>query len=336
MGQRSPFYPRYTLVKRNGLPTLTNKSQILSFAKALPLQIHPDKALAERLHATDPKKFGDPNHKPEIAIALSNFELFAGFKPLNEIEALMKLKPLERFVPPNDKFDDEVLRRICKAMLSVSPVVVAETINELQKIPESQFGPHSSYVPGMLERLRKQYSEYDNGNLVAALLMNYLSIGPGEAVNVPADSLHAYLCGDIVECMARSDNVLNTGFCPRPARDDVELFSQALTFKPHSKDQVILPRKKSDKGLNGKTDEYAPSFSEFNVLATCLGPGETETHKAILGPSLMIVVKGNGQMNAPGDKRFDLKEGYTYFIGQGVALDFYTEKGMAVYRPYTE
>lgn len=41
-------------------------------------------------------------------------------------------------------------------------------------------------------------------------------------------------------------------------------------------------------------------------------------------------------MNAPGDKRFDLKEGYTYFIGQGVALDFYTEKGIAVYRPYTE
>ncbi|GIK03524.1 hypothetical protein Aspvir_007596 [Aspergillus viridinutans] len=317
-------------------PEIPFLPKILSFAKALPLQIHPDKALAEKLHATDPKKFGDPNHKPEIAIALSNFELFAGFKPLKDIESLMKLKPLERFVPPHEKFDDELLRQICKALLSASPVAVAETINELQNIPESQFGPNSSYIPGMLGRLRKQYSEYDNGNLVAALLMNYLSIGPGEAVNVPADSLHAYLNGDIMECMARSDNVLNTGFCPRPARDNVDLFSRALTFKPHSKDEVILPRKKSDKGLNGKTDEYAPAFSEFNVLATCLGPGETETHKAILGPSLMIVTKGNGQMNAPGDKRFDLKEGYTYFIGQGVALDFHTEKGMAVYRPYAE
>ncbi|EAW10310.1 mannose-6-phosphate isomerase, class I [Aspergillus clavatus NRRL 1] len=332
--QKNPQLVGKSVLDRWG-PEIPFLPKILSFSKALPLQIHPDKTLAEKLHATDPEHFGDPNHKPEIAIALSNFELFAGFKPLSQIEAIMKLKPLEHFVPSHKTFDDELLRQICKELLSTSPVVVSETLNELQNIPESQFGQHS-YIPGMLERLRKQYSEYDNGNLVAALLMNYLSIGPGEAVCVPADSMHAYLHGDIMECMARSDNVLNTGFCPRPGRDDVNLFSQALTFQPHSKKEVYLPRKKSDKGMNGKTDEYAPPFSEFNVLATCLGPGEKETHKAILGPSIMIVTKGSGQMNVPDDKTIDMKEGYVYFIGQGVAVDFSTEKGMAIYRPYAE
>ena len=135
--------------------------------------------------------------------------------------------------------------------------------------------------------------------------------------------------------MARSDNVLNTGFCPRAERDNVGLFMQTLSFKPHDANASLLPRKKSEKGMNGKTDEYAPPFSEFNVLAPCLGPGETETHKAILGPSLMIITKGCGTMNVPG-KAIEVKEGYTYFVGQGVALDFSSEKGMAVYRPYAE
>jgi mannose-6-phosphate isomerase len=43
--------------------------------------------------------------------------------------------------------------------------------------------------------------------------MNYLVLQLGEAVCFPADGIHAWLSGNIVECMARSDNVINTGFC---------------------------------------------------------------------------------------------------------------------------
>jgi mannose-6-phosphate isomerase len=307
----------------------------LSFAKALPLQIHPDLDLAARLHKQDPNKFGDTNHKPEIAIALTKFELFAGWKPLNDIQALFKLKPLERFVSPHAKFNNETLRQVCKSLLSADPKTVASTIKELQSLPESQFG-RDPYIPGLLERLSKQYGENDNGNLVAALLMNYMTLGPGDSVFVPADSIHAYLEGDIVECMARSDNVINTGFCPAAERDSVELFGQALTFEPHDAQGALLPRRKSDKGLNGKTDVYAPPISEFSVLCTCLGAGEKETHKAILGPSLMIVTKGCGSMNVPGARTVELKEGFVFFVGQGVALDFNTDKGLAVYRAYAE
>ncbi|KAJ5175201.1 uncharacterized protein N7482_001078 [Penicillium canariense] len=309
--------------------------KILSFSKALPLQIHPDLKLAAKLHKEDPEKYGDANHKPEIAIALSKFELFAGWKPLKDIQSLFKLKPLEHFVPSSGNFDDETLRQVCKALLSASPNEVASTIAELQSIPESQFGT-DSYIPGMLDRLSKQYTECDNGNLVAALLMNYLTLGPGDSVFVPADSIHAYLEGDIVECMARSDNVINTGFCPVATRDSVELFGQALTFTPHDAQGALLPRRKSDKGMQGKTDVYAPPISEFSVLCTALGAGENETHQAIHGPSLMIVTKGCGSMKIPGNTTVGLQEGYVFFVGQGVALDFSTDKGLAVYRAYAE
>ncbi|KAJ6044858.1 uncharacterized protein N7446_003052 [Penicillium canescens] len=316
-------------------PEIPFLPKILSFSKALPLQIHPDLSLAAKLHKEDPNKFGDTMHKPEIAIALSKFELFAGWKPLKDIQALFELNHLGKFVPKPGQFNDGTLRQTCKALLSAPPQTIAETTKDLQAIPESQLGSHS-YIPSLLARLVKQYGEGDNGNLVAALLMNYLTLGPGDAVFVPADSIHAYLEGDIVECMARSDNVINTGFCPAAERDSVELFGQALTFVPHSAQEALLPRKKSDKGMNGKTDVYAPPISEFNVLYTTLGAGEKETHKSILGPSLMIVTKGCGHMNIPGDKSVELKEGWVFFVGQGVALEFATDKGMAVYRAYAE
>ncbi|PYH93541.1 mannose-6-phosphate isomerase, class I [Aspergillus ellipticus CBS 707.79] len=311
--------------------------KILSFNKALPLQVHPDKALAEKLHQTDPGKFGDSNHKPEIAIALSNFELFAGFKPLLDMEQLMKLAPLQHFVPPHSAstFDDAVLRQLCRILLTLPSTIVSNTIDDLLAIPDAQFGPTQRYIPNLLDRLRKQCPDTDNGTLVAALLMNYITVGPGEAVCVPADSIHAYLSGDIMECMARSDNVINTGFCPKAECDSVDLFTQALTFKPHSVEDTLLPRKKSDKGTQWKTEVYAPPFSEFNVLGTSLGAGESETHTALSGPSLLVVTKGNGTMKTS-SQTLELQQGWVYFVGAGEPIELATERGIALYRPYAE
>lgn len=348
-GPEIPFLPKVSSIYTtppHSIQQYNLTQQILSFAKALPLQIHPDKSLAEKLHAQDPHKFGDANHKPEIAIALSKFELFAGFKPLDQIGSLMALPPLSRYLPsqsnPADTthrdpsaFSDSDLRQVCQTFLSLQPNLVSQTVSELQALPQAQFGPANSYIPDLLARLRAQYTEYDNGNLVAALLMNYMTIGPGEAVCVPADSVHAWFQGDIVECMARSDNVLNTGFCPRPDRDSVGLFAQALSFRPHGVDEVVLPRKRSAKGVFGKSEVYAPPFSEFNVLATALGGGEKEKHEAIGGPSLLIVTKGEGSMKSSGGS-WELKEGSVFFIGQGVDVEFESQRGMALYRPYAE
>lgn len=47
--------------------------KVLSVKKSLSIQSHPDKALAERLHAERPNVYKDPNHKPEIALAVSTW-----------------------------------------------------------------------------------------------------------------------------------------------------------------------------------------------------------------------------------------------------------------------
>lgn len=306
--------------------------KVLSFAKALPLQIHPDKRLAERLHASEPEKFGDTNHKPEIAIAMSRFELFVGFKPLETIAALMQLKPLKDLVPAHKTFDDEVLRQLCKTLLSLPPDTVSETIANLQDTALSEFGD-SENVPALLDRLSKQYSTFDNGNLIAALLMNYMVLEPGEAVCVPADGIHAWFSGDIIECMARSDNVLNTGFCPRADRDNVEFFAQALTFTPHGPKESLLERKKSPIGLKGRTTEYAPPFSEFNVLGVSLSSAQGEKHRVIESPSIFIVTQGSGKMSVGGTVH-EIGGGDVYFAGKDADLEFSTKTGLSLYRAY--
>lgn len=52
---------------------------MLSVAKALSIQAHPDKKLAQFLHSTQPHIYKDPNHKPEMALALTPFEAICGF-----------------------------------------------------------------------------------------------------------------------------------------------------------------------------------------------------------------------------------------------------------------
>lgn len=304
-------------------------------SKALPLQIHPNKTLAERLHSREPNKFTDPNHKPEIAIALGKFELFAGFKPLADIQALFRLKLLQHFVPTtHENFTDETLREICRNLLVADDNAVKKTVEDLKKVPESEFGKDAG-IPAMLDRLSEQYTEFDNGNLVAVLLMNYLVLSPGDAVYIPADGIHAYLSGDIMECMARSDNVLNTGFCPRVERDSVELFTQALTFTPHDAQSVILPSSISFKGECGKTHEYSPPISEFKVMTTNLKAGEKELIKAIMGPSIQVITKGSGRMYTKA-KTSPFTEGVVHFIGQDTPIEIVAEQDVQLYRSYAE
>lgn len=56
--------------------------QVLSVEKALSIQAHPDKDLAAILHKQQPDVYKDGNHKPEMALALTEFEALCGFVDL--------------------------------------------------------------------------------------------------------------------------------------------------------------------------------------------------------------------------------------------------------------
>lgn len=144
--------------------------KILSIAKALPLQIHPNKDLATKLHKQNPEQFTDDNHKPEIAIALGPFEVFAGWKPNAEIQSLFdSLPPLQKFLPQdNAQLDKGALREIVQTILQASDESIKSCQQELAKIPKEKYGKQA-YILDILPRLQEQYSIEDPGNLVALM-----------------------------------------------------------------------------------------------------------------------------------------------------------------------
>ncbi|KAI1082527.1 mannose-6-phosphate isomerase [Whalleya microplaca] len=304
--------------------------KILSIAKALPLQLHPNKDLATKLHEKDPDNFTDPNHKPEIAVALGKFEVFAGFKPLDKIAPLFKLPALQQFSSnQQSSWTDQTLREVTRKLLKADLQTVKKVQTELSKTPKDQLGD-AAYILDLLPRLQDQYGPEDAGSLVALLCMNFLVFNAGDAVWIPADGIHAYLSGDIVECMARSNNVLNSGFCPPGDRNNADLFADTLTFKAHSKADVSLPSQKSNRSKKGKTVVYRPPMSEFDMLKTDLGAGESEELIASEGPGVLIVTSGDGVMHAD-NHQFQLKEGFIFFIAPGVPVKWESQNGMQIH-----
>ncbi|KAF1821025.1 mannose-6-phosphate isomerase [Dissoconium aciculare CBS 342.82] len=309
-------------LKKFGHSKLPYLPKVLSISKALPLQVHPNKELAAKLHKEDPEQFTDPNHKPEIAIALSKFEAFCGFKPTQDIADLLTIEALHKFLPEGStkgKIDNDQLKTVVGNILKADDKTIRDTYTAITKLPGSAFGKYD-FIPSLAPRLAEQYSEADPGTLVALITMNYLVLEPGESIYIPADGIHAYLSGDIIECMARSNNVLNTGFCPRAERNSVDLFCSTLTFSPHSIEECMLRPKSYHRSKNGKTKLFAPPMSEFDMLETTLKTGEHETLGAAGGPSILLATKGDVVLKASG-KSYNVTEGSVYFIAPKVELE---------------
>ncbi|KAL3219989.1 hypothetical protein MRX96_005735 [Rhipicephalus microplus] len=66
--------------------------KVLSVGAPLSIQAHPTKVMAKKLHEARSDLYPDSNHKPEIAIALTDFEAFCSFRPLQEITNLLKVE----------------------------------------------------------------------------------------------------------------------------------------------------------------------------------------------------------------------------------------------------
>lgn len=233
---------------------------------------------------------------------------------------------LRQFVPDGvSSWSDETLRQVTRNILSASEETIKNAQDALSTAYKEDLGDNW-YIIDILSRLQAQYGRRDPANLVALLCMNYMVLAPGEALYIPEDGIHAYLSGDIVECMARSNNVLNTGFCPAADRDSVELFSKTLTFAAHSKKDVALPKESSKRGRNGYTSEYKPPLSEFDMLAIEIGEGKEENLTSSEGPGVAIVTSGEGTLDGDG-KTFDVKEGFIFYIAPGVDTRWKGTKG---------
>ena len=79
----------------------------------------------------------------------------------------------------------------------------------------------------LLLRLHTQYPG-DRG-VFGPCLLNYLTLNRGASFFIGANEPHAYISGDLMECMALSDNVVRAGLTPK--YKDVKTLVNMLHYK---------------------------------------------------------------------------------------------------------
>lgn len=138
---------------------------------------------------------------------------------------------------------------------------------------------------------------------------------------------------DCVECMAASDNVVRAGLTPK--FKDVKVLVEMLTYRYGSAES----QKMKPEPFGSHSLLYDPPIDEFSVALTSLQAGQTETHKPIAGPSILIVTSGSGELTGEAVKtesKYPLEQGYVYFVGADVPIVATAgEQGLDFYRAFT-
>lgn len=254
------------VVSRFG-PRLPYLLKLLAAASPLSLQAHPDAEQARERFAAGHPSYVDGYHKPELLVAVSEFEALCGFRdPAASLAELSTLDApaLEPVLPALSGGD---LRTAIAGLLALPADVVTE----------------ATAAPGAPELVRRLAAAYpgDPGVFVA-LLLNHVTLEPGEAIWMPAGNLHAYLSGTGVEIMAASDNVLRGGLTPKQV--DVDELLRVLRYEVLA--EPVVPAEAVGPGI---VTWPAPA-AEFTLHR--VRPAEGAAELAVTGPRTVLCVEG--------------------------------------------
>ncbi|NWF89639.1 MAG: mannose-6-phosphate isomerase, class I [Ignavibacteriaceae bacterium] len=267
----------------NTLPFLF---KVLSANEALSIQVHPSKRQAALLHEKDPINYPDPNQKIEIAIALDHLTALVGFKPLNQI-----IRTLRKYPEIQDWGESKITSRTSNTLSfkkyftqfvkkSISDAEgLNAVINKLSKSISSK--QKKSGIEKYFLKLHKKYNS-DIG-LLLLFFLNLVHLKKGEAIFIEPGIPHAYLKGNILECMSNSDNVIRAGLTPK--FKDINNLLKVLTY------DLALPQilKGSKKG---HSIVYKTNAEEFEIQIITLNKKELKFENQI-GPRILLVVEGN-------------------------------------------
>jgi mannose-6-phosphate isomerase len=296
--------------------------KVLSVRTALSIQSHPDKALAERLHRENPAAYKDDNHKPEMALALEDFEALCGFAPHEEIAPVLEAVPelrrccgeaaTDAYVVSDVPGRKAALKAVFTALMTAPADLVATCVGEMRdRLQSKRIAGDLTPKEDLVLRLEEQYP--GDVGVLSAWFLNYMSLKAGEAIFLAANVPHAYLSGELVECMATSDNVIRAGLTPKMR--DTGVLCESLTYE-QGPPEVLGGEHKGDSHLA----LYRPPFREFEIWRLAPLAGETATLAAARGPMVMLVQRGSLEVLAGGEEVREVTRGDCFFVAAGTAL----------------
>ncbi len=296
-------------------PRLPFLLKVLAVAEPLSLQVHPSVEQARRgfvaerpAGAPQPPDplYADEWAKPEMVLALTRFDAFAGLRPpagvLARLEALV---------------GDTLSSAVSELRADTTPEGVGRLVAALLRLPTSQSRAAVAEVRAGIDRLAEErapeaaelaVSAYlarrypDDPAVVVTVLMNHVVLEPGEAMAVPAGLLHCYTRGLAVEIQGTSDNTLRAGLTAK--RVDVDEVLRIID--EHAQPRFVWPTEPAP-GL----ETFHPGTDDFALDRICVAP---DSRFVLSGgvPAVVLAMDGTLTLSADGAQT-ELRRGEAVF-----------------------
>ncbi|MCC5481105.1 mannose-6-phosphate isomerase, class I [Streptomyces sp. NPDC059680] len=296
-------------------PRLPFLLKILAAGAPLSLQVHPNLEQAREGYADEERRgipvdaphrnYKDANHKPELICALTEFDGLCGFRdPARAADLLdglgvASLKPYVDLLHAQP--EDAALREVLTAILTAEPEEMAHTVAEASAACARLGGDHAPYAD-----LARHYP--GDPGVIAAMLLNYVRLQPGEALFLGAGIPHAYLNGLGVEIMANSDNVLRCGLTPKHV--DVPELLRVVRFE--AGDPGVLRPEASPAG----EEVYDTPIDEFRLSRYVLPGGGAARDLTLDTPQILLCTAGSVRAG-----EHELSPGQSVFVPAGESAE---------------
>jgi len=289
--------------------------KVLSIARPLSIQVHPTLERAREGFAAeedrgmtlnDPgRTYKDASPKPEMLVAITEMVVLSGFRPEDGL-----MSDLERLGG-----DDAVgLRDTLASGGNVAYVTAVLTADHSDAIARLAAGAAGDGASARIACDALVHHVGDAGALVA-LAMNAVTLAPGEALFMPAGTVHCYISGDGVEIMANSDNVVRAGLTHKPV--DPDLMRSLADLTPSA---PVVPRAT----LEGALTRLSSDASEFELSVVRDG-----TATAASGPRIVLAIEGTARLTTATDAA-ELGRGDAVFVAAGEGAVHIETSGVVV------
>lgn len=316
-----------TIAKKFGrLPYLL---KILDVRDMLSIQVHPAKHEAELEFARENqagipldapnRNYKDDNHKPELAVALSDFWLLHGFKPVDKLRvALESVAELHKLLPI---FNSSGYDQIYKTVMEMPQASVNQLLQplldrivplyksgRLKKNDENYWAARAALTFDHRaakndQRNSSKQPGIDRG-IFSIYFFNLLQLKKGEGVFQNAGLPHAYLEGQNVEIMANSDNVLRGGLTNKHV--DVKELMKHIKFEETVPD-IILPQ-----SINNCEALYRTGAPDFRLSRFTSKKNSICSFESVTG-EILLLIDGTVSMRSDGIE-LSLNKGEAAFV----------------------
>jgi mannose-6-phosphate isomerase len=265
--------------------------KVLDVRDMLSIQVHPSRSAAAEGYARENaegksltagnRNYRDPNHKPELMVALGDFWLLHGFKPEEQLLTALEQRPPLSFLIP--VFQKEGYRGLYEMVMKMEQ---QEVDRILQPLVDSIV---PLYQQGVLQKSSEDFwaaraaqiycrEKHNDRGIFSIYFFNLLHLDKDEGIFQPSGLPHAYLEGQNIEIMANSDNVLRGGLTGKHV-DVPELLKQV-------KFEATYPRVLRPPSSVHKI--YETAAEEFELHQYQLKPEQQEQFTARTAEVLLV------------------------------------------------